>query len=48
MQYPLLVAVNQTAASGGIFTVAGTDGTVIALQADTGAELWRGSVGARL
>ena len=48
VQYPLLVAVNQTAASGGIFTVAGTDGTVIALQADTGAELWRGSVGARL
>ena len=48
VQYPLLVAVNQTAASGGIFTVAGTNGTVIALQADTGAELWRGSVGARL
>lgn len=43
IQFPLAVAVN-----AGIFTVAGTDGTVLALQADTGRELWRASVGARL
>ena len=30
------------------FTVAGNDGTVVALEADTGRELWRGSVGAKL
>jgi outer membrane assembly lipoprotein YfgL len=43
VQFPLLVAVN-----AGVFTVAGTDGTVLALQADNGRELWRASVGARL
>ncbi len=41
--FPLSVAVN-----GGTFTVAGSDGTVAALQADTGRELWRTSVGAKL
>lgn len=30
------------------FTVAAADGTVLALQADSGREVWRGSVGARL
>lgn len=43
VQFPLAVAVN-----AGTFTVAGTDGTVLALQADTGRELWRASVGGRL
>lgn len=43
VQFPLAVAVN-----AGTFTVAGTDGTVLALQADTGRELWRASVGAKL
>lgn len=48
VQFPLLVAVNETPASGPIFTLAGTDGTVLALQADTGLEIWRGSAGAKL
>ena len=48
VKFPLLVAVNDTASSGGVFTVAGTDGTVVALQAETGSELWRASVGAPL
>ena len=48
VKFPLLVAVNQTASSGGVFTVAGSDGTVMALQADTGSELWRASVGTAL
>ncbi len=48
VKFPLLVAVNDTAASGGVFTVAGTDGTVVALQAETGRELWRASVGTQL
>lgn len=43
VQFPLAVAVN-----AGTFTVAGTDGTVLALQADTGRELWRASVGGKL
>jgi outer membrane protein assembly factor BamB len=43
INFPLAVAVN-----GGVFTVAGGDGTVVALQADTGRELWRTSVGAKL
>ena len=38
--FPLSVAVN-----GGVFTVAGSDGTVLALQADTGTRVWRASVG---
>jgi outer membrane protein assembly factor BamB len=41
--FPLTVAVRD-----GVFTVAGGDGTVLALQADTGRELWRASVGARI
>ncbi len=48
VRFPLLVAVNDTASSGGVFTVASTEGTVVALQADTGRELWRGSAGAGL
>jgi outer membrane assembly lipoprotein YfgL len=43
VQFPLSVAV-----SPGVFTVAGNDGSVIALQADTGRELWRGSAGGKL
>ena len=43
VQFPLAVAVN-----GGVFTVAGSDGTVLALQADSGAEVWRANVGAKL
>ena len=43
VQFPLAVAV-----SPGVFTVASGDGTVLALQADTGRELWRGSTGAKL
>jgi len=41
--FPLVVAV-----SPGVFTVAADDGTVLALEADTGRELWRGSAGGRL
>jgi outer membrane protein assembly factor BamB len=41
--FPLAVAVN-----AGVFTVADGDGTVLALQADTGREVWRASVGAKL
>ncbi|HEY6087576.1 MAG TPA: outer membrane protein assembly factor BamB [Burkholderiaceae bacterium] len=36
------------AARDGEFTVAGADGSVVALQADTGREVWRGTAGARL
>ena len=43
VNFPLVVAVN-----GGVFTVAGGDGTVAALQADTGREVWRTSVGSKL
>lgn len=43
VQFPLAVAV-----SPGVFTVAGDDGTVLALEADTGRELWRGSAGGKL
>jgi outer membrane protein assembly factor BamB len=35
-------------ARDGEFTVAAADGTVMALQADSGREIWRGSAGARL
>ncbi|WP_127996475.1 outer membrane protein assembly factor BamB [Piscinibacter defluvii] len=34
--------------AGGVFTVASTDGTVLALQPETGREVWRGSAGERL
>ncbi len=43
IDFPLAIAVN-----GGVLTVAGGDGSVLALQADSGRELWRASVGARL
>jgi len=43
ISFPLSVAV-----SPNVFTVAGGDGTVLAVQADIGRELWRGSVGTPL
>ena len=43
VQFPLAVAVRD-----GQFIVAGTDGTVLALDAQTGAERWRGQAGNRL
>ena len=43
VQFPLAVAVQ-----GGSFVVAGTDGTVLALDAQSGRELWRGQAGAKL
>jgi outer membrane protein assembly factor BamB len=43
VQFPLSVAV-----SPGVFTVAADDGAVLALEADNGRELWRGSAGAKL
>ena len=43
VQFPLAVAVRD-----GQFIVAGTDGTVLALDAQTGAERWRGQAGSRL
>jgi outer membrane assembly lipoprotein YfgL len=41
--FPLRIAVN-----GNVFTVAGGDGTVLALDADSGRELWRANAGAKL
>jgi len=43
VQFPLTVAVAK-----GQFTVAGNDGTVLALDAESGREVWRGSAGAKL
>ena len=43
VQYPLTVTVN-----GSTFTLAGSDGSVFAIDADTGRELWRGSAGGKL
>lgn len=43
VEFPLAVAVN-----GETFTAAGTDGTVVALNAVDGRELWRASAGERL
>ncbi len=43
VQFPLSVAVN-----GNTFTLAADDGTIVALDADTGRDLWRASVGAKL
>ncbi|MEP7100004.1 MAG: outer membrane protein assembly factor BamB [Burkholderiales bacterium] len=43
VQFPLAVAVTR-----GVFTVAGSDGTVLALDADTGREVWRGNAGGKL
>ena len=42
-QFPLTVAVTR-----GVFTVAGVDGTVLALDAESGREVWRASAGAKL
>ena len=39
VRFPLAVAVTP-----GVFTVASSDGAVVAVQADTGRELWRGQV----
>lgn len=43
VQFPLAVAVTR-----GVFTVAATDGTVLALDAESGREIWRGSAGGKL
>lgn len=43
VQFPLTVAV-----AGGAFTVGANDGTVLALEAGTGRELWRANVGSPL
>jgi outer membrane assembly lipoprotein YfgL len=43
VQFPLAVAVTK-----GQFTVAGNDGTVLALDAASGREVWRGNAGAKL
>lgn len=43
VQFPLAVAVTP-----GVFTVASSNGAVLAIQADTGRELWRGQVGGDL
>lgn len=43
VDFPLAVAVNN-----GVFTVASGNGTVAALQADTGREIWRASVDGRI
>jgi outer membrane assembly lipoprotein YfgL len=43
VKFPLAVAVTK-----GLFTVAGDDGTVLALDAESGREVWRGSAGAKL
>ncbi|KNZ32110.1 MAG: membrane protein [Methylibium sp. NZG] len=43
VDFPLAVAVKD-----GVFTLAANDGTVVALQADTGREVWRASVGSKL
>ena len=43
VEFPLAVAVTR-----GVFTVAGNDGTVLALDAESGREVWRAAVGAKL
>jgi outer membrane assembly lipoprotein YfgL len=43
VEFPLAVAVN-----GSTFTAAGTDGMVVAFNADDGRELWRGNAGERI
>ncbi len=43
VQFPLAVAVTR-----GAFTVAGNDGTVLALEAESGREIWRANAGAKL
>jgi outer membrane protein assembly factor BamB len=43
VQFPLTIAVN-----GGFVTVASGDGTVLAVEAESGRTLWRASVGSKL
>ena len=43
VQFPLSIVVN-----GNAFTLAGSDGSVMAIDADTGRELWRTSAGGKL
>jgi outer membrane assembly lipoprotein YfgL len=43
VKFPMVIA-----GRGGSFVVAGTDGTVLALDAATGRELWRANAGAQL
>ena len=43
VQFPLAVSVAK-----GAFIVAGNDGTVLALDAESGREVWRGNAGAKL
>ncbi|MEO7854495.1 MAG: outer membrane protein assembly factor BamB [Rubrivivax sp.] len=43
VKFPMVIS-----ARGGVFVVAGTDGTVLSLDAATGRELWRTSAGAEL
>jgi outer membrane protein assembly factor BamB len=43
VEFPLTVAVN-----GGTFTTAGNDGTVLAIDAASGRELWRANLGVRI
>jgi outer membrane assembly lipoprotein YfgL len=43
VKFPLAIAVN-----GNVFTVAGDDGTVVAIEATTGRSIWRAQVGAIL
>jgi len=43
IQFPLTVAVN-----GNVLTMAGSDGGVIAIDAESGRALWRGNVGAKI
>ncbi len=43
IQFPLTVAVN-----GNTFTLSGSDGSVFAIDAESGRELWRGSTGGKL
>lgn len=43
VKFPLAVAVNR-----GVFTVAASDGTVLALDAASGREVWRASAGTKL
>jgi len=43
VQFPLTVAVN-----GNVLTLAATDGSVVAVEADTGRAVWRADVGAKI
>ena len=43
VQFPMTVAVN-----GAVVTVAASDGTVLAMEAESGKALWRANVGAKL